>query len=293
MTAGYIRFLLGLLCFFSLVLNLSADNKISALANLPLYLSLIEFSQPNAEVLAEAKLKLQEKKAIELKKNLTLNPFHQRNGQTLEEKTAVSKQSFCGSCHLPLPHQKNLSSRAFNNMHSRYIACETCHFDSEKLPRQEQLSYQWYDHNRRTAVDANASLFKMDKGQWQKNIDSHIKITPFYDGQAAIITRQHLYVEKLMESWEKADINLKAKLKVRTHLPLKEEGFECMQCHNKHDGILELASLGADSEQIRQFQNNIITQFFKRYGKSGDHLPDRKQAGSKEIERIRINDLLR
>jgi len=277
---------------FVVINTLNAEERFfnkKIVTNLPFYLSLIEFSQARPETLTEAKQQLLEQKKLNLQKNLSLNPFHQRNSLSLKEKLAVSEQTFCATCHLPLPHQTNIRTRTFNNMHSRYIACETCHFDEDKLPKNTRLAYQWFDYQNRVPMKASGDLFKIDKNQKQKMVPSAIKIVPFYQGRSAIITKQHIYTEKLIETWEQGDINQNAAIKVRTHQPLKEEGTQCLDCHTQSAGILDIAALGAGKEQLEAYQNNTIAEFFKHY-KDNSNRNDAAQADT--IERIRITELL-
>ena len=285
--------------------------------NMPLYLFLMEFSKVDQKAVEQAKQELQEKQEIELQGDLQLNPFHQRNSLTLKEKMSISELSFCRTCHLPLPHQKNSRSRTFNNMHSRYIACETCHLDKNKLNQQlliddEDLQYRWFDYNKRTQINLTQSLLSISDNQDVNKRPTTVKITPFYQQQAVVITRQHLYVKKLQENWKMSDQQVKAEIKVRTHQYLKAEGEGCHNCHRKNDdlqnndlqnnvhqsnGLLDLSALGATKQQIKAYGENSIVNFFKRYkdssgGKKITVNSPEKVGQQEKIQRIRITDLL-
>ena len=272
------------------------EIKSSQPAYMPLYLSLIEFSKLSPASVLKAKEELQKKPPVKLQEQLSLNPFHQRNSQTLREKMAVSEYSFCRNCHLPLPHQKDIRSRTFNNMHSRYLACESCHLDSQKISDGEKLEYRWFDFKTRTAVKPSPDLFRLTDHTSTQAKPSHIKITPFFQQQVAIITRQHLYVDKLNGNWEKDDLQLKAEIKVRTHQPLKLAGKQCKQCHAEANGLLKLDMLGANQEQIQAYEKNTIAAFFKNYQEVLDKVeqPDNKALAKPQetIQRIRITELL-
>jgi len=260
--------------------------------NLPLYLSIIEFYKPEKEAIEQAKQSLQNQKKIELHDKLTLNPFHQRKKSIIKEKMASQDGTFCLTCHLPLPHQKNSRTRTFNNMHSRYIACETCHLDKQKIADINNLDYLWFDYNHRVPIKNPQGLFKASNAQT-------IKITPFYQQQVAVITRHHLYVDTLNEQWKKANLTLKAEIKARIHQPLKSEGEECRQCHSKKDNILNVLSLGATEQELEAHQNNSIVSFFNRYSinnNQDEKMTTKNSLSNKEkdesIQRIRITELL-
>ncbi|NOR52302.1 MAG: hypothetical protein GQ470_06740, partial [Gammaproteobacteria bacterium] len=99
-----------------------------------LYLQLVRDSDPAAKAVKEAKKQLQDHKEIEIIENLSVAPFHRR----ITEKES-EKQPICRSCHQRLPHAKSERSRTFLNMHSRFIACESCHLKSEG----KSFDYRW------------------------------------------------------------------------------------------------------------------------------------------------------
>ncbi len=313
LTAIFTLNLLLLLLIFSSILY--AQNKNPALSsfthgvNIPLYLSLIEFSPLDSVLVEKVQRQLQKKKKFKLQENIQLKPFHQRNNSTgknnkntLKDSLATSNLSFCSICHLPLPHQKNARSRSFNNMHSRYIACETCHLDTVKLNQQlvetvDSLEYRWFDFVRRSEAKNIEGIF--NDQNMQSNLLKKLKITPFYKQQAVVISRSHLYSKMLEENWKTTDLYLKAEIKVRTHLYIKEQGETCAQCHKQKGSLLELMALGASKKQLQMFSQNSIANFFSRYSSpyKGD-APIEKNASTnaaekqEKIQRIRITDLL-
>ncbi len=274
--------------------------------NVPLFLSLIELNDLNAEALEKAKQAIKNSEEIKVRDKLNLNPFHIRNGFTIKEKMESNKSAFCLSCHLPLPHQKSIHSRTFNNMHSRYIACETCHLDREKVTLVESLHYLWFDLKQRIQVKDIRGFFMSGNKTDKNNKPEYVKITPFYQHQVAVITRQHLYTNKLIDRWETSDLLDKAKIKARIHQFLKPEGEECGRCHTKENSLLDMLSLGADNEQLEAYENNSIVSFFSHYGlKKSTEKGSKKMSGYDEkisvtsavepqgsIQRIRITELL-
>jgi len=313
-------FLTSLLYFLVLCFLLTAEAQETAeiekkksiakydrqISNMPLYLSQIEFYPPDNQLIEKARQVLQKKQTLKLQDKLTLKPFHQRNSLNLEQKIAVSEKSFCRSCHLPLPHQKNIRTRSFNNMHSYYIACETCHLDTQKLVKPDRLEYHWFDFNNHSRIkDAQEQFSKFNDSTAHKDQGS-IKITPFYQRQVAIITQEHLYVNQLNKEWQQADLQLKAEIKARVHQPLKANGEACNQCHTDNNSLLDINTLGATEEQIFGYQNNTIATFFEHY-RSDKEMPNnhleagssnkvdistQKQSQQKSIQRIRITELL-
>ncbi len=185
-----------------------------------------------------------------------LPTFHKRL-----EKKVTTGETFCQNCHLPLPHSKKLRSRAFLNMHSRYIACATCHFRPEGV----RFDYRWLDyaswrpvrpdHPFRTGLDIDNSI----------PIDGNLKIAPFFSGEPAIPPKDGPFAEKILQRWREGTPAQRAGLKARLHAPLEEEGPECVACHTSDRPMLDLQALGAEAEQVDLIQFHRIPSFFSRY----------------------------
>ncbi|MDF1584234.1 MAG: hypothetical protein P1P78_13095 [Methyloprofundus sp.] len=252
-----------------------------------LYLKTINNTSLTAEQIQTSLKKLEEHKDIVLRGDLEVPPFHKRG------KTSDSlEHSFCTTCHMSPPHTKSERTRTFMNMHTQYIACETCHFRPENVA----LTYQWQDTRDASLVRIKPELFRQalkpaDKLQKTlpakkeitppaKDINPFYKIAPYYQDQAVALRNNEVFAQATKELSKKAgDLENKAERRALIHAPLAEKGPECSACHNDKESLLNLAELGATAYQVEKIQNNIIAQFFARY-------KDKDQ-------RIRIINLLR
>lgn len=243
-----------------------------------LYLQMLNNTQPSSEQIQKSLKKVEEHKDIALREDLEVPPFHKRNKQI-----SSLGHSFCTTCHLSPPHTKSVRSRTFMNMHTQYIACETCHFRPEAV----QLSYQWQDTRDGSLVQARPELFRVQKPvkkttqsiqpdtmkpeplPWQeakaKKINPFYKVTPFYQQQAVVLGRNNAFAQETKKLWESGGIKEKAARRALIHAPLSEKGPKCQACHNTEKSLLDLATLGATAYQMDKIQNNIISQFFARY----------------------------
>jgi len=245
-----------------------------------LYLDLVDQARPDQETLKKSRKQIEEHKEVKIINELSVSSFHKH--KTVE---TTRKQPLCFTCHLPLPHRENMRSRSFLNMHTQYIACETCHLQPENV----SLDYAWlaYDGEQTgQRVDATqAATAKPDEPLPSIIPILEARIAPFYKGQPALIFKDDAEVKKITERWENGTQEEKSQLKAVLHLPLNNEGRKCKECHRDSDepGPLDLKALGASEEQQRAISQNIIAQFFRRY-KKGDE--------RKKDERIRMTDLL-
>ncbi|MCK4494040.1 MAG: hypothetical protein KAU26_08280 [Methylococcales bacterium] len=270
---------------FQIVLLGLAFSVLVYAENTPLLLQKIEQAVPKETEILKIKITLESKTKVELLKNLTLAPFHKRAKKPIK----TTKDSYCNSCHLALPHSKSLRTRAFMNMHSEYIACESCHFKPEKI----QLEYRWYDYKNKKIADKQQSRLSSGRDQTDKTPiiprTGRIKIAPFFQNKAVFITQDHPFSKQLQQDWKKANLTEKARLQVKIHQPLTTTGTKCVQCHTDSQSLFDLTALSHSSAQIKSIQKNTIADFFKHYKtekplKSGE-LPPIEQ-------RIKMIDLL-
>ncbi len=240
----------------------------------PLYLQLLEKAKPDKKEMDAAAKQIKEHREMKIKNKLFVSPFHKTDTMVATEKKAL-----CNLCHLPLPHQKNIRSRTFLNMHSRYIACETCHM----RPKNYQIAYHWEDFGDATKKQTPGKKMSVSSESKVK-INSiqktpGMRISPFYQGQLAIIFSEHNYARKLEKIWSTAGDKEKIKLKARLHHFLEKKGPECIRCHRKKKPFLNLKSLSATDRQIRAIENNVIAKLFARF--------------KKDDEKLRITNILR
>lgn len=252
-----------------------------------LYLQTLKNTQLTDEQVQETKKLLDDHKKITLRGELEVPPFHKRG--KVDDSLG---NSFCTTCHLTPPHTKSLRTRTFMNMHTQYVACETCHFRPEGVV----LSYQWQDTRDASLVTAQPGLFrqtvksvKVTPGLLTKKaapvkeahiINPFVKITPFYQGQSVGLRKNEAFAEETKNIWLQEGINPeKIQRRALIHAPLSEKGPKCKACHTDEDALLNLTELGATEYQAEKIENNIVTQFFSRY--------------KDEEQRIRIQSLLK
>ena len=251
-----------------------------------LYLQTIQNTRLTEEQLQKSRKTLEEYKKVTLRGELEVPPFHKRG-----KPDDSLGNSFCTTCHLTPPHTKSLRTRTFMNMHTQYIACETCHF----RPEGKKLSYQWQDTRDASVVNAMPGLFRQAVQTEKKTrsltrntpvtkdvpgINPFYKITPYYQQQAVNLRNDNVFAKESKKIWQQEGIvRQKVERRALIHAPLSEKGPKCGACHSDEDPLLDLAVLGATEYQAEKIQHNIVTQFFSRY--------------KDEEQRIRIMNLLK
>ncbi len=243
------------------------------------YLSSVKQAKLTQEDLTKSAEKVKEHKKITVYNDLEVPPFHKRQ---IWEKQSLSK-TFCTDCHQSPPHREDLRSRTFLNMHTEFIACETCHM----RPKDVTLEYSWLNYENKQKLNAEPTLFRQQiddndiaKNSERKQRETHKlhKIAPYYAGQPALIFKDHPYAEQTRQIWKNGSVEERVKRRAKIHLPMEEKGPECKACHQKDKPMLDLAVLGANPRQVRGMQNHIVPQFFERY--------------QEKDQKIKINSLL-
>lgn len=217
-----------------------------------LYVEQFEASSVDDKTLQQARKQIKEHKAIELKADIFVPPFHKQLPVKM-----TAKKEFCNNCHLSPPHRKDERKRSFLNMHSRYISCQTCHFQ----PQGVQLEYRWLSFDE------------------EKNAETEKRIAPFYKNQPVTIFSEHELGRKIEQEWKTEATLPRAKIKAKLHAPLSDKGPECLACHDSKKPLLDLSALGYSDKEIKKLQQHAIPRFFSRF--------------KKQDKRLRMTDLLR
>jgi RNase P subunit RPR2 len=230
------------------------------------YLQAVKSTEISVEKLQKSRDKVKEHKDIKVQDELEIPPFHKRDEW---EKNSLSL-TFCTGCHLSPPHTKNLRVRAFLNMHTEFIACETCHLRPENV----KFNYQWLDYRSKQAVEPANELFRQyismddipkEAEEKVRKTDVMVKIVPFYNNELTLVLRDHDFAQKSLDVWKEGGFEEKVTQRAKIHVPLKEKGPECKACHQTEEPMLDLKALGANKRQARSMQKHIVPQFFKRY----------------------------
>ncbi|BCX89125.1 hypothetical protein MIN45_P1495 [Methylomarinovum tepidoasis] len=224
----------------------------------PDYIQAVEQARPDPETLAKAREKVKKHKALKIRDDIDakLPHFHRRT-----EKKVTQGETFCQICHLPLPHQKSVRTRAFLNMHSRFVACATCHY----RPQGKALDYLWLDYRSGRAVAGEGRLRTGTDTPASQPLDGWVKIAPFVENEPVVPLPQDPWAEATARRWRESGLEQRAELQARLHLPLEEQGPKCSDCHQEERPLLDLERLGVSREQARLVYRHMIPQFFGRY----------------------------
>ncbi len=226
----------------------------------------------------------------------SLKPFHWRKKNPLN-----ASEVYCTECHTALPHHQNERKRAFLNMHTDYVACETCHFRPDAL----RLEYGWFDYQLGRLAPPNAQFWHSGRTPEDNTPvvvhDGKFKIIPLLNGQPVSVSKGHDLAKAIYAQWKQLSAEQKPEFKAKLHGPLSPKGPQCQACHvseaaarlqtspgQRAKPMLDLKALGANAHQQQAFENNTIAGFFARY------LPEHQtEQPAPEQQRVRITEFLK
>jgi hypothetical protein len=182
------------------------------------------------------------------------------------------KQSYCNKCHGDMPHNKVKEVRAFWNMHSYFMACETCHMrldDPAATP-----VYKWYD--RQTGEIVASPVARAKPGFY------NAKIVPFERVNGELVrvdSKERIdFASRFIENGNTMSEFQKAKEIKKIHQANSKKPYVCADCHRKEKPILSLRDLGYPRERIDFLESTEVVGMIDKY--KIFFLPDFMKPGS-------------
>ena len=163
----------------------------------------------------------------------------------------------CLRCHGNFCHIKSEKLRSFYNMHTFFLACETCHL---RPAADESFIFNWFD-------DKTGALLKEIQGT---NGNYGAKIVPVKEGtRLDVFPKEALALDYMnMKDTYSEDEKKKKQDELMAHIT--KEPITCEECHQEKS-YLDYAALGYDPLRSAQLSSNEIVKVSKEYGDF--HLP--------------------
>jgi hypothetical protein len=178
----------------------------------------------------------------------------------IDFEVSPDRRNYCNDCHGEIPHDKVPHLRAFFNMHSTFIACQTCHVRLEG--DQKTGIFKWYDRTSGEIVPSPVSEDVLP-GTYPA------KIIPFekVNGQVRRIDSQEkIQFAQEYEEREKSLTELqKVKAKKIIHEQVDKKPYTCEDCHQKEAPLLPLKDLGFPQHRIDAIRSTEVIGMIKKY----------------------------
>ena len=171
--------------------------------------------------------------------------------------TDIENAPICLQCHGNFCHVKSEKLRSFYNMHTFFLACETCHIRKKEG---EDITFKWFD-------DKTGDIVKELKGE---NGNFGAKLVPVKDGEGEELKRLDEFPEdeKAIDFIKNKDTYTAAEKKNFIEVCMKEhiseKAIECEECHQKN-GYFDYKALGYDPVRSAELSRIEIVQMSKDY----------------------------
>jgi hypothetical protein len=182
-------------------------------------------------------------------------------------------QPTCFICHSNLPHNKTKKIRAMLNMHTNYLACETCHLEKNK---EKTIVYKWY-----SPVEKNpkgpffGTAYDPETGELEMVNDQFSKIAPFYEENGNLTSIVHMQDAPLAKDYVKIRDQLTPEQREgvtkRFHVDILAKGPDCQTCHSTKS-ILDFKALGFSPKRTVDIEQLNIKGIITKYDEF--YLPD-------------------
>jgi hypothetical protein len=179
----------------------------------------------------------------------------------------------CYICHSNLPHNKTKKIRAMLNMHTNYVACETCHL---KKNEGETVVYKWYSPvEKHPKGPFFGTAYDPDTGELEMVDDHFSKIAPFYEKNCKFTPIVHLQDAPMARDYVKIRDQLTPEQREgvtkRFHVDIIAKGPACQTCHSTK-GILDFKALGFSPKRTVDIEELNIKGIITKYDEF--YLPD-------------------
>jgi len=193
---------------------------------------------------------------------------------------SIQKDEFstCVRCHGNVPHDKSREIRSFLNMHTFYLACETCHSTPKK--GQSPWAFGWHDKttgkqvgNPKVLLDIEKSYTTTDE-KWQYPIFGNYgaKITPssVAKGEPKLLhgEKEMIFVERYLNDQRNLGAAQKSQMKRVIHRKVSKQPVQCKGCHMRgKKKYIPFGELGYPPMRTEELTDLAVVGMIQKYKK--------------------------
>ena len=185
------------------------------------------------------------------------------------------KASICVNCHGNVPHDKSREVRSFLNMHTFYLACETCHSTPDKP--NDKWSFSWYDKDNGNIINNPLAIINIERMQSNEMTKPEYPVYGKYGAKIAPSIKTNngiklLHGEKEMQfanrykkEQDKLTAEKKSQMKKIIHRKVSNKPVQCKQCHQQKSPYIPFAELGYPPTRERELTNVGVVGMIRKY----------------------------
>lgn len=168
-------------------------------------------------------------------------------------------RAYCIKCHGDVAHDAVKEIRAFLNMHSFFIACQTCHVKLEGAKKTGV--FKWYDKTTGEIIDSPVARFR--PGTYRAKILSFERV----DGKLQRVDSQDRidFANEYKEREKTLSDTQKTRAKKLIHNIVSKQAHTCEDCHQREAPLLPFEVLGYPKERINSLLGTEVVGMIKNY----------------------------
>jgi hypothetical protein len=179
----------------------------------------------------------------------------------------------CYICHSNLAHNKTKKIRCMLNMHTNYLACDTCHL---KKAEGKTVVYKWSSPVEKSPRGPFfGTAYDPKTGELEMVNDHFSKIAPFYEESGQLMAIAHKEDAALARDFVKIQDRLTPEQRKdqtqRFHVDTQAKGPDCQTCHSTKS-ILDFKALGFSPKRTIDIEELNIKGIITKYDEF--YLPD-------------------
>jgi len=172
----------------------------------------------------------------------------------------------CFICHSDLPHSENKRIRSLMNLHTQFLACETCHI---KEKPETTIVYKWYNPlNSNPPGPFYGTSYDPETGSLSLGKDLISKIAPYYKKDdkvwLAIEVQDAPMAKDFMRVRDRLTPEQRGGITNKFHEDIKAKGHECNACHSENS-ILDFKQLGFVDNRIENLKKLVVVDMIRKY----------------------------
>lgn len=180
--------------------------------------------------------------------------FHTVNTGTIP---AIENHEVCIRCHSPFPHELKKKTRSFNNQHSTFLSCQSCHI--------EATHFEWVNILEKEEVELDESSELIQSHNELNLTDLFIhKIVPFRQDKAVIeYYNESKYLNRFSQIKSQNDPAFTS-VREEAEINLINNPKTCTDCHSQ-ETTFPWDQLKYSSATIDEMKNNAVVNMVTKY----------------------------
>lgn len=183
--------------------------------------------------------------------------------------------STCIRCHGNAPHVEVKTTRAFMNMHSFYLACETCH--SPPDDGAPPWTFHWHDKKTGEVIANPRAILNIEDAYRDRQKprehpvygDYGAKIAPTSKvaGEPILLhgAKDMERIERYIAERDHASAGEKKEKLDFFHKKVSKGAVRCESCHREDRPYIPFAELGYPPTRLRELTNNPVVGMLQKY----------------------------